>query len=75
MTSPAENLQLPTGALTYSKADFEQTAQRFIEYGVRLLAPKEVAEQLPLYRQSLLPSFGKSAGEGDQSRSMKLKYR
>ena len=49
MGASAQNLELPTGALTYSTADFEQTAQRFSRYGVRFLVPDEVAEQLPLY--------------------------
>jgi quercetin dioxygenase-like cupin family protein len=49
MTCPAQKLGLPTNALTYSKADLEQTAQRFSNYGIRLLTPDEVADQLPLY--------------------------
>lgn len=49
MGSPAQYLDPPAGALTYSEADFEQTVQRFAEYGVRILAPDEVAVELPLY--------------------------
>jgi quercetin dioxygenase-like cupin family protein len=59
MSSPALRLDLPTGALTYSTADLKQTAQRLGEHGVRLLAPDEVAVQLPLYPQSLPPNPGK----------------
>jgi mannose-6-phosphate isomerase-like protein (cupin superfamily) len=60
VSSPAQQLELPTGALTYAKADFEQTAQRLIGYGARFLAPDEVADQLPLYPQPLPPNPGKS---------------
>jgi hypothetical protein len=56
MSSPAQNLAPPTGALTYSEADMEQTVQRFSANGVRMLAPDEVAHQLPLYPKSLLRS-------------------
>ena len=55
MGSRAQYLEPPTGALTYSEADFEQTVQRFTEYGVRILAPEEVAEELPLYPKPLSP--------------------
>lgn len=47
--SPAQYLDPPAGALTYSEADFEHTVQRFAEYGVRILTPDEVAVELPLY--------------------------
>src|SRR5262249_53451516 len=49
MGAPAQNLELPSGALTYSSADFNQTVQRFSEHGVQILAPDNVAEKLPLY--------------------------
>src|SRR4029450_206110 len=53
MSSPAERLELPTGAVTYSTGDLKQTAQRLSEYGARFLTPAEVADQLPLYPKSL----------------------
>ena len=56
MSSPAQNLAPPTGAITYSEADKEQTVQRFSARGVRMLAPDEIAHQLPLYPKSLLRS-------------------
>jgi len=56
MSSPAQNLEPPTEALTYSQFDLEQTTRRFAEYGVQILAPEEVAEQLPLYPRPLLGS-------------------
>jgi mannose-6-phosphate isomerase-like protein (cupin superfamily) len=59
MNSPAQNLELPTGALTYSTADLKHATQRLSEYGVRLLAPDEVADQLPLYPKSLPPNPSK----------------
>ena len=52
-SSPAEQLELPSGALTYSKADLKQIAQRFSAYGVRFLTLDEIADQLPLYPKSL----------------------
>ena len=53
MSSPAQNLEPPTEALTYSAEDLEQTAQRFSASGVRMLTPEEVAHQLPLYPHSV----------------------
>jgi len=58
-STPAQRLELPTGAVTYSTSDLEQTAQRFREHGVRFLAPDEVADQLPLYPKPLPPNPGK----------------
>ena len=57
MSTPAQRLELPTGAVTYSTGDLKQTAQRLSEYGARFLTPDEVADQLPLYPKSL-PSEG-----------------
>lgn len=56
MITPAQRLETPTGVLTYSQADLYQTMQRFREYGVRILASEEVAEQMPLYPSPLIPS-------------------
>jgi mannose-6-phosphate isomerase-like protein (cupin superfamily) len=53
MSTPAERLEAPNGALTYSQADLNQTIQRFTEYGVRILTPEEVAEQMPLFPKPL----------------------
>ena len=49
MSSPAQSLEPPKQALTYSMSDLEQTARRFSDYGVQILSPDEVAERLPLY--------------------------
>ena len=58
MSSPAQNLNPPKDVLTYSAADLEQTAQRFSTSGVRMLAPDEVAQQLPLYPKSVPANVG-----------------
>jgi len=49
MSSPAQSLNLPTAAATYSTGDLKEVAQRLSEYGARFLTPDEVADQLPLY--------------------------
>jgi quercetin dioxygenase-like cupin family protein len=59
MSSPAQRLEPPTGAVTYSTGDLKQTAQRLSEYGARFLAPDEVADQLPLYPNWLPPNPAK----------------
>ena len=53
MSSPAQDLAPPTGALTYSEEDMEQTVRRFSASGVRMLTPDDAAEQLPLYPKSV----------------------
>ena len=59
MSSPAQNLEPPTEALTYSAEDLEQTAQRFSASGVRMLTPQEVAHQLPSYPPSVPANVSK----------------
>jgi quercetin dioxygenase-like cupin family protein len=59
MSSPAENLEPPTEALTYSAEDLEQTTQRFSASGVRMLAPEEAARELPLYAHSVSANVSK----------------
>src|SRR4029077_11453141 len=59
MSTPAQRLELPTGAVTYSTGDLKQTSQRLSEYGARLVTPGEVAEQVPLYPKSLPPNGDK----------------
>ena len=59
VSTAAQKLEPPTGAVTYSKADFQQTAQRLSEYGARFLVPDEVANQLPMYPKPLPPNPGK----------------
>jgi quercetin dioxygenase-like cupin family protein len=57
MSTPAQRLELPTEAVTYSTGDLKQTAQRLGECGARFLTPDEVPEQLPLYPKAL-PASG-----------------
>src|SRR5215469_7065162 len=58
-SSPAQNLELPTGALTYAKSDPTLILKRFSEYGVRFLTQDEVADELPLYPKPLAPNSAK----------------
>jgi hypothetical protein len=53
MSTPAQRLELPTGAVTYSTGDLKETAKRLREYGAHFLTPAEVTEQLPVYPKSL----------------------
>ena len=63
MSTPAQRLELPTGAVTYSTGDLKQTAKRLSEYGARFLTPDEVADQLPLYPKPL-PSKRRQVYDG-----------
>ena len=53
MSTPAQRLDLPIGAVTYSTGDLKQTAQRLSEYGARFLTPDEIADQMPLYPRQI----------------------
>jgi quercetin dioxygenase-like cupin family protein len=58
-STPAQNLDLPSEAITYSMVELEQTARRLNAYGVRFLSPDEIADQLPLYpKPSTDPKHG-----------------
>jgi mannose-6-phosphate isomerase-like protein (cupin superfamily) len=75
--SPAQSLELPTAMLTNStdagKAlhgikqltaeDLNQTVRLLSEYGVRMLARDEIAEQLPLYPKPLPSNAAKFTTE------------
>lgn len=56
MTQPAERLEVPEGMETYSTADLTRTVEILSQYGIRILTPEEIAEQLPLYPQPAAPS-------------------
>jgi quercetin dioxygenase-like cupin family protein len=58
-SSPAQNLELPTEALTYAESDSKQILQRFADYGVRFLTQDEMAAELPLYPKPLTPNLSK----------------
>jgi hypothetical protein len=53
MSSPAQRLALPTETLTYSTGDVKAIAKRLNDYGVRILTPEEVAEQMPFILEPL----------------------
>jgi len=71
MSTPAQRLELPTGAVTYSTGDLKKTAQRLSEYGARFLTPDEIEEQLPLYPKRLPSSAGKFTADARMSRTTK----
>jgi mannose-6-phosphate isomerase-like protein (cupin superfamily) len=52
-TSPADELDLPSGESTYSTSDMEPVARGFADYGVRFLSPEQTAEQMPRYAAAL----------------------
>ena len=56
--SPAQYLDLPSEAITYSMVEVEQTARRFSDYGARFLTPDEIAAQLPSYPKSVPANAG-----------------
>jgi len=58
-STPAQRLELPIGAVTYSTGDLRQTAKRLSEYGARFLTPDEIADQMPLYPRPLPSNTGK----------------
>ena len=60
---PAQRLELPTRAVTYSTGDLKQTAQRLSEYGARFLTQDEIADQMPLYPKPLPSNAAKFTTE------------
>ena len=56
--SPAQYLDLPSEAITYSMVEVEQTARRFSDYGAHFLTPDEITAQLPLYPKSVPANAG-----------------
>ena len=59
--SPAAELDLPGEAITYATADMEPVVRDFGDYGVRILSPDQIAEQMPSYAAALQ----KKANGGD----------
>jgi quercetin dioxygenase-like cupin family protein len=49
MNAPARIMEIPSDMETYATADLTTTTAVFIKYGVRMLSPAEVADQLPAY--------------------------
>ena len=47
MNAPARTLEIPSDSETYATVDLTATMNVFLKYGVRMLAPAEIAEQMP----------------------------
>src|SRR4029078_11012785 len=60
MSVPAKNLEPPTEAPIGSAGALGETVQQFSDGAARFLGPEEVADQMPLYLESLLQHLGKS---------------
>jgi len=69
-STPAERLELPIRAVTYSTGDLRQTAQRLSEYGARFLTQDEIADQMPLYPRPLPSNAGKFTTGGQVKASV-----
>jgi quercetin dioxygenase-like cupin family protein len=52
---PAQSLDFPAEAITYSTGDPKELAQRLADYGVRLLTPDEIERQMPSYHRPPAP--------------------
>lgn len=50
MSEPAQKMEIPSDdVLTYANMDLTKTMEIFEKYGVHLLTPEEIAEQMPQY--------------------------
>jgi quercetin dioxygenase-like cupin family protein len=49
MNAPARTMEIPSDMETYATVDLTATMAVFMKYGVRMLSPDEVAQQLPDY--------------------------
>jgi hypothetical protein len=49
MNAPAREMEIPSDMETYATFDLTATMAVFMKYGVRMLSPDEVAQQLPAY--------------------------
>jgi quercetin dioxygenase-like cupin family protein len=49
MNAPARTMAIPSDMETYATADLTATMEVFMKYGVRMLTPDEIADQLPAY--------------------------
>ena len=63
MNAPAERMDLPTSVdiVTYANADLTETIKVHEQYGVQLLTPDEIRQEMPAYplqQFSTLPSRG-----------------
>jgi quercetin dioxygenase-like cupin family protein len=49
MNRPARAMEIPSDMETYATADLTATMEIFMKYGVRMLSPDEIGEQMPDY--------------------------
>ena len=49
MNAPARTMEIPSDMETYATANMTATMAVFMKYGVRILPPDEIAQQLPAY--------------------------
>jgi hypothetical protein len=49
MNAPARTMEIPSDMETYATADLAATMGVFMKYGVHMLSPDEIAQQLPAY--------------------------
>ena len=49
MNAPARTMDIPSDMETYATVDMAATIAVFIKFGVRMLSPDEVAQQMPAY--------------------------
>ncbi|ADV83230.1 cupin domain-containing protein [Terriglobus saanensis] len=50
MAAPAEKLEIPADdAVTYASGNLENTMKIFEKYGIHLLMPEEIAQEMPAY--------------------------
>jgi quercetin dioxygenase-like cupin family protein len=49
MNAPARTMEIPPDMETYATADLTATMGVFMKYGVHMLSPDEIAQQLPAY--------------------------
>jgi hypothetical protein len=49
MNKPARAMEIPSDMETYATADLTATMEIFMKYGVRMLSPDEIGQQMPDY--------------------------
>jgi quercetin dioxygenase-like cupin family protein len=49
MNAPARAMEIPSDTETYATVDLTETLGVFLKYGVQMLSPGEIAEQMPFY--------------------------
>jgi quercetin dioxygenase-like cupin family protein len=49
MNAPARTMEIPSDSETYATIDLTETMSVFLKFGVQMLSPSEIAEQMPAY--------------------------